>query len=546
VNEEAAEEGGPTRADGLAARYGPAAAVAVVALALTLRLPGMFGWWVNPDEGIYLAVITQESFRLFLAEAFATAHPPLYFLVLRVMAWIGTDLLWLRSLALACGCAAVWALVLVGRDLAGDGARGWMTGLTAGLLLAVSPVAIALSQVVRPYMLLVLLLALTLHFLLRYMQRPSDSVLVLHAVCASSAVLLHYSAALALGVIVGIVVVDGLGRGFARPEWRKLIGAQALPAAIVALLYVTQMRALMSSDVAEFSVETWLSGYLIDTPRDAWLSLVGVHAALVGSLASVPATFLTLIAIGAAAARRRFDILAAVAGALLIATACAALRLYPFGAGRHSAWLLPFVAPGIAWIAASAIRSSRREAVLATVLVGGLLLRTRLGADDVEPPQPEHVLRNEHVAALEALDANRPPRLVVMSVETYRLLLPLYSTDRQQSRTSADGSATSFRWGERDVIVLPGLDLSVRRDQMGRPNHLWTGTRRAAAELGVELPRNGEPVLVLAGDWRQSVFDLAELARQEGLSGETTIVPGLVAIALDLGAYGRALERSGG
>jgi hypothetical protein len=53
-------------------------------------------------------------------------------------------------------------------------------------------------------------------------------------------------------------------------------------------------------------------------------------------------------------------------------------------------------------------------------------------------------------------------------------------------------------------------------------------------------------VLVLAGDWRQSVFDLAELARQEGLSGETTIVPGLVAIALDLGAYGRALERSGG
>jgi hypothetical protein len=42
------------------------------------------------------------------------------------------------------------------------------------------------------------------------------------------------------------------------------------------------------------------------------------------------------------------------------------------------------------------------------------------------------------------------------------------------------------------------------------------------------------------------VFDLAELARQEGLSGETTIVPGLVAIALDLGAYVRALEGSGG
>jgi hypothetical protein len=546
VTEGSAEGGGPTRADGLAARYGPAAAVAVVALALTLRLPGMFGWWVNPDEGIYLAVITQESFRLFLAEAFATAHPPLYFLVLRAMAWIATDLLWLRSLALVSGCAAVWAFVLVGRDLAGDGARGWATGLVAGALLAVSPAAIALSQVVRPYMLLVLLLALTLHFLLRYTRRPSGSVLTLHATCASLAVLLHYSAALALGVIVGIVAVDGLRRGFARPEWRRLIAAQALPVAIVAVLYVTQMRALMASDVAEFSVETWLSGYLIDTPRDAWLSLVGLHAALVGSLASVPATLLTLIAVGGAAVSRRFDILVAVAGALVIATACAALHLYPFGAGRHSAWLLPFVAPGIAWVVVSALRVPRREGALAAVFVTGLLLRTPLGADDVEPPQPEHVLRDEHVAALEALDPGRPPRLVVMSVETYRLLLPLYPTDRQQARTSADGSVTGFRWGQRDVIVLPGLDLSVRRDQMDRPNHLWSGTRRAAADLGIGLPGEGEAVLVLSGDWRQSVFDLAELARQEGLSGETTIVPGLVAIALDLGAYGQALERSGG
>jgi len=537
---------GSTRADAVAARYGPAAAIAVVALALTLRLPGMFGWWVNPDEGIYLAVITQESFRLFLAEAFATAHPPLYFLILRAMAWIGTDLLWLRSLALVSGCAAVWAFVLLGRDLAGDGARGWATGLAAGLLLAVSPAAIALSQVVRPYMLLILLLALTLHFLLRYMQRPSPGALILHTLCACLAVLLHYSAALALGVIVGIVAVDGMGRGFARPEWRRLIAAQALPAAIVGVLYLTQMRALMSSDVAEFSVETWLSGYLIDTPRDAWLSLVGLHAALVGSMASVPATLLTLMAIVGAAVSRRGEILVAVAGALITATACAALRLYPFGSGRHSAWLLPFVAPGIAWIAASALRRPRWEAPLAAVVVGGLLLRAPLGADEAEPRQPEQVLRNEHVAALEALDPRRPPRLVVMSVETYRLLLPLYATDRQQARTSASGSVMSFRWGERDVIVLPGLDLSVRRDQMERPNHLWTGTLGAADELGVELPRDGEPVLVLSGDWRRSVFDLAELARQEGLSGETQIVPGLVAISLDLGAYGRALERAGG
>jgi hypothetical protein len=529
------------RADGLAARYGPAATVTVVALALILRLPGMFGWWVNPDEGIYLAVITQESFRLFLAEAFATAHPPLYFLILRAMSWIGTDLLWLRSLALVSGCAAVWAFVLLGKDVAGDGARGWLTGLAAGLLVAFSPGAIALSQVVRPYMLLVLLLALQLHFVLLYLRRPSRRALLLHALCASLAVLLHYSTALALGVIVGVVAVEGFVRGVARPEWRRLVATQALPVAIVGALYLTQMRALMASGVAEFSVETWLSGYLIDTPRDAWLGLVGFHAALVGSVASVPATSLTLIAIAYAAVSRRVEVLVPVAGALLIATACAALRFYPFGAGRHSAWLLPFVVPGIAWVVGESARRPRREAAIAVVVVACLLLRGPLGADQVEPSQPEQVLRNEHVAALEALDPGRPPRLVVMSVETYRLLLPLFSRERQQARASADGSAMSFRWGERDVIVLPGLDLSVRRDQLDRPNHLWTGTRRAAADLGVALPPDGEQVLILSGDWRASVFDLAELARQEGLSGETQLVPGLVAIALDLNAYGRAL-----
>jgi hypothetical protein len=184
---------------------------------------------------------------------------------------------------------------------------------------------------------------------------------------------------------------------------------------------------------------------------------------------------------------------------------------------------------------------------VAAVAVAGLLLRSQLGADQAEPALVEQVLRNEHVTAMgDALDPARPPPLVVMSVETYRLLLPLYARDRQQARISTDGSLVHFRWGERDVVVLPGLDISVRRDQMDLANHLWTGTRRAAAELGVELPRDGEQVLVLSGDWRRSVFDLAELARQEGLAGETQIVPGLIAVSLDLGAYGRALERSGG
>jgi len=530
-------------ADLLAARYGTIAAIGVVGLAVVLRLPDLFVWWVNPDEGIYFGVLTQERLGAFWSEVFATAHPPLYFLILRAMGLIATDVAWLRSLAFVCGCAAVWVFILIGRDVGGTGARGWIMGLAAGLLLAASPVAVELSQVIRPYMLLILLLALSLHFLLRYLQRPSLRPVILYTVCASLAVLVHYSAALALGVFAMLVVADGIRRGVGRMEWRRLAVVQVIPGAIFAVLYVVQLRRLMVSTDPEFSVETWLSAYLIHTPIDVWLTLVGFHSSIVGRAGAVSATFVTLIALVAAARNREAEIFLAVGGGLLVATACAALELYPFGAGRHSAWLFPFVILGLASGLASVLRGARPAAVVASAIVAGLLLRAPLGAERAAPALAEHVVRNEHVAAMAAaLDAQKPPRVVVMSVETYRLLLPLYHAERQRARTSPDGLFSHFRWGIRDVIVLPGLDVSVLPEQMGQPNHLYGGTRRAARELDVALPANGQPVLVLSGAWRRSVFELADLARREGLSAPAQMAPSLIAIALDLEAYGRALE----
>jgi hypothetical protein len=129
-----------------------------------------------------------------------------------------------------------------------------------------------------------------------------------------------------------------------------------------------------------------------------------------------------------------------------------------------------------------------------------------------------------------------------MSLETYRLLVPLYALERQRAQVSPDRFLAHFRWGSRDVIVLPGLDIAVRLDQMDQPNHLYTATHRAASGFGVALPENGEPVLVLSGGWQvQGIFELAEMSRRVGLRGTTQSVPGLIALTLDLEAYGRAL-----
>jgi hypothetical protein len=180
--------------------------------------------------------------------------------------------------------------------------------------------------------------------------------------------------------------------------------------------------------------------------------------------------------------------------------------------------------------------------------VGVALVAATLLAPVLDPPgRPreisEHVLREAGVAAMaEVLDPNTPPTVVLLSNETYELLTPLYAAERQTAERSRDGQLIHFRWGLRDVVVIPSRDFVIGPADVLPPNHLYGAARLAEATFGVELPDGGGPVLVLQGGWRsQGMEDLRELARGVGPLGSTTSVPGLVALHLDLDAYGRAL-----
>jgi len=273
---------------------------------------------------------------------------------------------------------------------------------------------------------------------------------------------------------------------------------------------------------------------------------------IVGEAWAAPAALFTLGALGWAVHRRAWSpIVLMAAGGLAVAMLGAALQAYPFGPTRHTAWLLVFVVPTAAWALAWALTASRsaRLRVVPLILVG--LVGARLATPILDPESrpreiAEHVLREEAVAAMaSALDPSAPPRVVLMSHETYELLTPLYAVERRSAEASPDGRFLRFRWGARDVIVLPSRDFATRPDEVLQPNHLYTGARMAASELGVELPGDDSPVLVLSGGWRsQGMADLVELARQSGPLGTTTSVPGLVALYLDFGAFGRALGQN--
>lgn len=521
----------------------------IVLLAAALRLPDLFGWWPNPDEGIYYGVVTRTGFGGAWAEAMTTAHPPLYFLILRLVGFVSTDFAVLRSVALVSGCAAVYVFILLGREVGGAGRRGRVTGLAAGLLLALSPRAVVLSQVMRPYMLLVLLLAGSLLFLLRYLRVPSTGTLLAHGACGLGAALLHYSSVFGLGVIGSLALLDGARQGMRRPAWRRLMVVQAIPALALVTLYFVHLRGIAAGPLGDHALEGWLAPYMIGGPRDAWFGLVGFHSMLVGDAWAAPAALFTLGAVAYAAwAGRLFPVVAMTALGLALAWTGALLHVYPFGPTRHTAWLLVFVVPTVAWAFATLVTSGRRtlKAVAPAVvlgLVGARLLDPVLDPDARPREIAEHVLREQAIDAMaEALDPRTAPTVVLMSTETYELLTPLYTVERQSAERSADGQFLRFRWGERQVVVLPSRDFVSRPDQILQVNHLYTAARLAEADFGMSMPGGGDPVLVLSGGWRsQGMADLAELARSTGPLGTTTSVPGLVALFLDLDAYGKAL-----
>jgi 4-amino-4-deoxy-L-arabinose transferase-like glycosyltransferase len=126
----------------------------IVLLALGLRLFELTGQSLWYDEGVS-AYMTPRSFAEIARATAVDIHPPLYYWLL--MLWsvpFGQGEAALRAFSVLLGTLMVWATWGVGRLVGGRAG-----GLAAGLLLAVSPLAVQYSQEVRMYALAGLLAA---------------------------------------------------------------------------------------------------------------------------------------------------------------------------------------------------------------------------------------------------------------------------------------------------------------------------------------------------------------------------------------------------
>jgi hypothetical protein len=260
-----------------------------------------------------------------------------------------------------------------------------------------------------------------------------------------------------------------------------------------------------------------------------------------------PAALLLLLAIGVSALTR--DRLAALlaGGAIAVALLASFFDLYPFGPSRHNAWLLAFTLPALGWLAGRVVDAGRRATGVAVgLLVAAGLFGSAIGGTiAADPPAgistEERAVRRSDVQALvaERLAPSREPRLVLMSFQTFNLLMPLYAAERQQLMASSTPEVFGFAYGSRDVVVVGQWDWGgfdhVRQVVESLPERL--------PEVAPILPGRA---LLLAGGWESSLLGAAEdlersgaivdAVRLSGGDGADRAVPRLAAYVLDLEA----------
>ena len=495
-------------------RYGRIAALLLVVLALVIRIPGTMVWWLNPDEGIYFSILTQPTLAAFWGEVATNAHPPLYYMILRAVGFLTTDFFWFRALSWMGGAAAVFALWECGREIAWkDPVRRTVTGLLAAALLVASPPAVILSQIMRPYMLQLALVAGALALLLRYGRAPERRTLLGYVMFLVLALLTHYSSVLALGAFGGVALYLLYSTEMPGEARRDLALAHTVPVVLLVGLYFFHLRGLMASNMADDALQGWLSAYMADSPREAWFAFVGLQTTVAGRGLGGSVTVLMIAALALAVAHRAWLPVVVAGSALLVGLVAAAAGVYPMGAIRHSTWMLAFALPALAWGVGFVLISGRRWVVAGVVAVVVLIAAREsvaigIGVPDSPWAAPERVLRRANLVTMaDLLDPEGAPRLWVMDQQTYYLLLPFYFTERQEARSGPDDTFFHFRYGERDVVVVQSWFLTAGAEGAQDNSNLRSLSDRVdRSDLLLGMGSAGEAQVVVGG-WRSEVMD---------------------------------------
>jgi hypothetical protein len=140
------------------------------------------------------------------------------------------------------------------------------------------------------------------------------------------------------------------------------------------------------------------------------------------------------------------------------------------------------------------------------------------------------------------LDRSAEPELLVMSAQTFYLLVPHYPGERELAVFSADSTLFHFPYGERRVLVSQSWDFTAGPDPRvaGHLAHALARANRAFPDLSLDAR---DEAVLLVGGWRPPFVDeLTSPSLSEPVTAGMRLVPGLFGFLLDLPALRRAFE----
>jgi hypothetical protein len=461
---------------------GDVLALGIVAVGFWLRLASIRHYWNNADEGIYYQ-IAHAPWAIANPIIVANAHPPLYYYLLRAIGTVSDDFVWLRVPALVFGTLAIAALYRLGTRLGGT-----LCGLAAAAMLALSPGAIELSQVARPYALQLFLLIGATGSLLRYCESRDSRALVGYSFWMLAAVFTHYSSFLVLtgfGVtLVGALIFRQVGVR----DLRDLAIAHAPVVLACVVLYSFHLEpVLLDSGMRREALGTWLGEYFVSDPIELWRNFLDVFVYLAGTPLAGVGAIVFLVSLGLCLRDRRTASASVCLSVVGVAAAASAVSVYPFGGTRHSAYLVPFLALVIGMAAAVVLSKGRRVVVPVALLVALTAVAREpvsraIGVTQRAPvEQPEFEITRAEVDTLRRSfeSVSSTPGIVFMDLSTAYTLLPLIRESAKESEWVLTADQRQLAWGARQVVVIPQWYMAVGDQQINARNHLWSSIRHA-------------------------------------------------------------------
>jgi hypothetical protein len=186
-------------------RHFDLALVAIALLCLIPRLLFATSQFVEYDGYWHVWIAEQDRWANFVREYQANAHPPLYFLLLRLSFLLGRAPLAYRSISLISGTASIYVLGKTALKAMRSPIWAALAALAYGLALP----SIVVSNEVRTYMLSAFLVQISFYY---FLDRDSMRSRVLFGVTASLACLTEYYALIYVGAALLFALASPLVR----------------------------------------------------------------------------------------------------------------------------------------------------------------------------------------------------------------------------------------------------------------------------------------------------------------------------------------------